>query len=174
MAVGQGFNGGLPALVRHFGADVAPDAEPATPVPHSQAAQPAPPASSISLEKRVEAKAPQLVSLGKSAGVSLAEVGLQAHRARVRLVLDISGSMSTLYRKGLVQRFAERILPLGAASITMATSTSSCSAGTSIRPSRWGYRTGRATSPTLSSGIRSRAILATVPPWRRYADIISG
>jgi len=99
MAVGQGFNGGLPALVRHFGADVAQVAAPAQP--------------SISLEKRVEAKAPQLVSLVKSAGVSLAKVGLEAHRARVCLVLDISGSMSALYRKGLVQRFAERILALG-------------------------------------------------------------
>lgn len=101
MAVGQGFNGGLPALVRHFGADVAHDATPA------------PAAPSISLEKRVEAKAPQLVSLVKSAGVSLAKAGLQGHRARVCLVLDISGSMSALYRKGLVQSFAERILALG-------------------------------------------------------------
>ena len=113
MAVGQGFNGGLPALVRHFGADVAQDPAPATPVAQGQAAQAAPPPSSISLEKRVEAKAPQLVSLVKSAGVSLAKVGLQGHRARVCLVLDISGSMSSLYRKGLVQRFAERILALG-------------------------------------------------------------
>ncbi len=104
MAVGQGFNGGLAALVRHFGADVAPEAP---------AAQPTPAAVSISLEKRVEAKAPQLVSLVKSAGVSLAKVGLETHRARVCLVLDISGSMSALYRKGLVQRFAERILALG-------------------------------------------------------------
>lgn len=104
MAVGQGFNGGLPALVRHFGADVAQDAAPA---------QPAPAAPGISLEKRVEAKAPQLVGLVKSAGVSLAKVGLETHRARVCLVLDISGSMSALYRKGLVQRFAERILALG-------------------------------------------------------------
>ncbi len=101
MAVGQGFNGGLPALVRHFGADVAQDAASA------------PVAPAISLEKRVEATAPQLVSLVKSAGVSLAKVGLEAHRARVCLVLDISGSMSALYRKGLVQRFAERILALG-------------------------------------------------------------
>ena len=104
MAVGQGFNGGLAALVTHFGADVeAPAAPPVAPAP----------APAISLEKRVEQAAPQLVSLVKSAGVSLAKVGLEQHRARVCLVLDISGSMSTLYRKGLVQRFAERILALG-------------------------------------------------------------
>jgi stress response protein SCP2 len=104
MAVGQGFNGGLAALVQHFGADVA-DTPPPPPAP--------PQSSSINLEKRVEQAAPQLVSLVKSAGVSLAKVGLDKHRARVCLVLDISGSMGTLYKKGLVQRFAERILALG-------------------------------------------------------------
>jgi len=100
MAVGQGFNGGLAALVKHFGAEVADAPPPAQP-------------PSINLEKRVEQAAPQLVSLVKSAGVSLAKVGLDKHRARVCLVLDISGSMGTLYKKGLVQRFAERILALG-------------------------------------------------------------
>lgn len=109
MAVGQGFNGGLGALVEHFGGDVAPSAP--APVPEA-AAVPAGP-SAVNLEKRVEQAAPQLVSLVKSAGVSLAKVGLDRHRARVCLVLDISGSMSTLYRKGLVQAFAERILALG-------------------------------------------------------------
>ncbi|MBY0446439.1 MAG: VWA domain-containing protein, partial [Burkholderiales bacterium] len=38
--------------------------------------------------------------------------GLERHRARVCLCLDISGSMSALYKKGLVQSFAERILAL--------------------------------------------------------------
>lgn len=107
MAVGQGFNGGLDALVAHFGGDVAaaPDA------PVTAAAQPSP--ARVSLDKRIEREAPQLVSLVKQAGVSLQKVGLDAHRAKVALVLDISGSMSTLYRKGLVQQFAERILALG-------------------------------------------------------------
>jgi len=108
MAVGQGFNGGLAALVAHFGAAVVQDSP-------AQAA-PAPvqtKAPAVTLEKRVEQAAPQLVSLVKSAGVSLAKVGLAQHRARVCLVLDISGSMSSLYRKGLVQAFAERILALG-------------------------------------------------------------
>lgn len=112
MAVGQGFNGGLAALARHFGADVAQPAPPQpAPAPAAPAAAPAAPA--VNLEKRVEQAAPQLVSLVKSAGVSLAKAGLDRHRARVCLVLDISGSMSTLYRKGLVQGFAERILALG-------------------------------------------------------------
>ncbi len=98
MAVGQGFNGGLDALVAHFGGTVAQESE-------------APPR--VSLEKRIEREAPQLVNLFKQAGVSLQKVGLDHHRAKVALVLDISGSMGTLYGKGLVQAFAERILALG-------------------------------------------------------------
>ena len=108
MAVAQGFNGGLAALVHHFGATVAEPAAASTPP-----APPVPSAPAVSLEKRVQQDAPQLVSLVKSAGVSLAKVGLESHRAKVCLVLDISGSMSSLYHKGLVQRFAERILALG-------------------------------------------------------------
>ena len=95
MAVGQGFNGGLDALVRHFGGDVAEASPPR-----------------INLDKQIEQKAPKLVSLVKSAGVSLAKVGLAQHRAKVCLVLDISGSMQGLYKSGLVQSFAERILAM--------------------------------------------------------------
>jgi stress response protein SCP2 len=101
MAVGQGFNGGLDALVRHFGGAVAEEASPA------------PSAPSVDLEKRVAQAAPQLVNLVKSAAVSLEKAGLAQHRAKVCLVLDISGSMGALYSKGLVQKFAERILALG-------------------------------------------------------------
>lgn len=117
-AVGQGFNGGLDALVAHFGAavaasDSAADTASATaPVPASVPTTP-PASNRISLEKRIQAEAPQLVNLVKQAGVSLQKVGLDQHRAKVALVLDISGSMGALYRKGLVQQFAERILALG-------------------------------------------------------------
>jgi stress response protein SCP2/uncharacterized protein YegL len=96
MAIGQGFNGGLDALVRHFGGAVEETA----------------PSTKVSLEKRIERQAPQLVNLVKQAGVSLEKAGLSSHRAKVCLCLDISGSMSGLYRKGLVQSFAERILAL--------------------------------------------------------------
>lgn len=99
--VAQGFNGGLAALVSHFGGVVAapPAVEP-------------PPATRVSLEKRIEKEAPQLVSLVKKAAVSLEKAGLSNHRARVCLCLDISGSMSQLYASGAIQRFAERILAL--------------------------------------------------------------
>lgn len=98
-AVGQGFNEGLAALIRHFGGDVA---------------EPAPnPTPAISLLKKVEQAAPHLVNLVKHASVSLEKVGLSLHKAKVCLVLDISGSMQSLYKNGLVQNFAERILALG-------------------------------------------------------------
>ena len=109
MAVGQGFNGGLDALVRHFGGEV----DQAAPAPAASSAVSAVAQAKINLEKRVEREAPQLVSLVKQAGVSLQKVGLSEHRAKVCLCLDISGSMGRLYRDGLVQQFAERILALG-------------------------------------------------------------
>ncbi|HAT31025.1 MAG TPA: hypothetical protein DCW29_09305 [Janthinobacterium sp.] len=109
MAVGQGFDGGLDALVRHFGADVAAPAASA-PAPSTPSAAEL---AKVSLAKRVEREAPQLVNLVKQAGASLQQVGLSEHRAKVCLCLDISGSMGKLYRDGLVQKFAERILALG-------------------------------------------------------------
>lgn len=101
--VGQGFDEGLAALVRHFGGELA-DAQPAPVQPQAQ---------QVSLLKKVEQAAPHLVNLVKQATVSLDKVGLGAHKAKVCLVLDISGSMRILYKNGLVQAFAERILALG-------------------------------------------------------------
>jgi stress response protein SCP2 len=110
MATGQGFDGGLDVLVRHFGGAVDDAPAPAS----APAFAPAAPAKAgVDLEKRLQQQAPQLVNLVKSATVSLQKVGLQTHRAKVCLVLDISGSMGMLYRRGLVQQFAERILALG-------------------------------------------------------------
>ncbi len=104
-AVGQGFNGGLSALLKHFGGEeIAPENPPAPPPPPSKA---------IILEKRLEKEAPQLLSLVKKASLSLKKAGLDDHRAKVALCLDISGSMSSLYSSGKIQRFAERILALG-------------------------------------------------------------
>lgn len=101
-AVGQGFNGGLAALVQHFGGEVAD--EPA------QMAAPAIP--SLSLEKKVAQHAPQLVSLAKKASVSLEKKKLSQVKAQIGLVLDASGSMWDQYDDGTVQQVIERILPL--------------------------------------------------------------
>jgi stress response protein SCP2 len=119
-AVGQGYDNGLAGLATDYGVDVdepAPAAVPeAAPAPRTE-----PPAAPLSLEKRrlvdlekrLTGEAPQMLSLVKTAGVSLQKKGLDEHTARVALVLDISGSMAGLYRSGAVQRLAERVLALG-------------------------------------------------------------
>jgi len=68
---------------------------------------------SIALAK-VEQQAPGLVSLAKTAAVSLQKSGLDGQRAAVQLVLDHSGSMAPYYTSGAVQRLAEQALALSA------------------------------------------------------------
>lgn len=65
----------------------------------------------LSLDK-VEAQAPQLVSLAKKASFSLNKFGLEDQAAEVELVLDYSISMSSLYASGQIQTLAERVLAL--------------------------------------------------------------
>lgn len=62
--------------------------------------------SGIDLSKR----APGLINLHKSAGISLEKNNLTGVKAAVYLVLDYSGSMSGFYRDGTVQDFTERVL----------------------------------------------------------------
>ncbi len=63
--------------------------------------------------KKIEQEAPQLINLAKKADISLQKVKLTNHQAKVALCLDISGSMSSLYSSGKIQRLAEKILALG-------------------------------------------------------------
>lgn len=65
----------------------------------------------ITLDK-IQASAPGLVSLAKTAAVSLNKQGLAGQRAAVQLVLDHSGSMQPFYTDGSVQRLAEQALGL--------------------------------------------------------------
>jgi stress response protein SCP2 len=97
-AIGQGFNGGMDALVQHFGGEVAEEIAPA-------------PAPKLSLEKKL-ASAPKLIDLAKKATVSLEKYQLNETVARVGLVLDASGSMTNQYKSGKVQAVIERLLPL--------------------------------------------------------------
>ncbi|AWN21921.1 stress protein [Deinococcus irradiatisoli] len=119
-AVGQGFNGGLGDLIVYFGGEVEAPGAPSAPA-STPAAPPPPPSTppvslkkqnQVRLDKQIAEKAPQLISLVKQAEVSLKKRGLDEHTARVALVLDISASMSPLYRQGVVQRVAEKTLAL--------------------------------------------------------------
>ncbi|MEU1307537.1 VWA domain-containing protein [Streptomyces cinnamoneus] len=100
--------------------EAVPEAAPAEAVPEAapaaapaEAAPAAEGGAAISLEK-VQQTAPKLVSLYKSAGVSLRKQGLAGQRAAVYLVLDRSGSMRTYYKDGTVQHLAEQALGLAA------------------------------------------------------------
>ena len=108
-AVGQGFNGGLDALLTSFGGQSAP----------APVTNPAEQKKTIFLEKRLSLEktlakeSPKLLDLSKKAALSLEKKGLGDHRAKVALCLDISGSMSSMYSSGVIQEFVERILALG-------------------------------------------------------------
>ena len=123
-AVARGFNGGLDALLAAYGGEQADDATPAAapppapkPAPAPQPAPapaPAPPPApaKISLEKKIEAQAPKLISLVKPLKVELKKRNLDTVIARVALVLDISGSMSERYSNGTVQEIINKTVPL--------------------------------------------------------------
>ncbi len=100
-AIGSGYYGGLAALCRSFGLEVEESSsqEPAAaavenPVPLKEEA---PTQTPIDLRKRL-------------VQITLEKKQLSGVIARVGLVLDISGSMIQLYRKGTVQQVVERIL----------------------------------------------------------------
>lgn len=63
---------------------------------------------------KVQERAPDLVSLYKTAGDSLRGRGLEGMRAAVYLVLDRSGSMRPYYRDGTMQHLADQVLSLSA------------------------------------------------------------
>lgn len=108
--IGQGFNGGLKALVEHFGGDVAEEVVQPT-------AASTPLTSTIDLRKKIvldkiSSQAPQLIDLTKKSLISLEKKNLLALKARVGLVLDRSGSMHNQYKQGDVQKVIDRVLPL--------------------------------------------------------------
>ena len=105
-AIGQGFNGGLKALVRHFGGEVT-----------ENISSPTNTASKLDLKKKViidkvEKIAPYLVDITKKSLIRLEKNNLLDIKARVALVLDYSGSMSQQYKSGEVQQVLNRIMPL--------------------------------------------------------------
>lgn len=103
--VAKGFNGGLSALLAHFGGQEIKE-------------ESSPKSTSVSLSKSekvqkiVLEKAPHLIDLTKKAVISLEKKNALNITAQVVLVLDRSGSMSRQYKKGKVQKILDRVLPL--------------------------------------------------------------
>lgn len=106
-AVGQGYDNGLAGLATDFGVDV-----------DEPAAAPAPAAPAVNFTKGEE-KLP--VDMRKALNLRKQQVALvltkhrmTGLRCRVVVVLDVSGSTSSLYRKGVFSRAVERVAPVAA------------------------------------------------------------
>ncbi|MER5748107.1 VWA domain-containing protein [Streptomyces sp. NPDC002225] len=126
-AVGQGYASGLAGLATDFGISVddapppaaAPAPIPPAPVPPVRAQVPPPPAHApaapVPGEERLPVEMRERLSLRKEqVRVSLSKHGLPQVSARVVLVLDASGSMSALYRRGTVAGVVERMVAVAA------------------------------------------------------------
>lgn len=111
-AVGEGFNTGLKTFVDKF-INKTKYEEPAIEQKVENIQDNIKFQRAISLDKKLEEKAPHIFNLVKKADISLQKVNLTNHKAKVALCLDISGSMSWLYSSGKIQIFAEKILALG-------------------------------------------------------------
>ena len=115
--VAGGFDGGLSALLKHFGGEEVKgentdDTPKETKKPEAtNTGSESAPVKKVSLEKKLE-KAPHLVSLVKPLVFELKKKNLETTVARVGLVLDISGSMSQRFKNGTVQEIVNKTLPL--------------------------------------------------------------
>ena len=113
-AVGQGFNGGLAALIKHFGGEVAEE----TPTQAAPTAPTTPQLSKIDLKKKISLEKAEktgnasIIDLTKKSLVQLEKKNLLDVQARVALVLDASGSMNHQYHNGDVQKVVDRLMPL--------------------------------------------------------------
>jgi stress response protein SCP2 len=85
---------------------------PTAPAPATAAAPPIGLTKAVRLEKQLAGQPPQMLDMVKRAGISLQKRGLDTHRAKVALCLDISPSMYFLYQSGAVQQLCERVLAL--------------------------------------------------------------
>ncbi len=115
--VAGGFDGGLSALLEHFGGEEVKDENTDDTLKETKKPEvtntgsESVPVKKVSLEKKLE-KAPHLVSLVKPLVFELKKKNLETTVARVGLVLDISGSMCQRFKNGTVQEIVNKTLPL--------------------------------------------------------------
>lgn len=128
-AIGRGFFGGLQPLAESFGveiessdalADEAESSSAANSATQTTASTPAVSASTDS--SAAEPSGPKLTTsltkidlLKKKVTLSLQKKNVAPIQARVAVVFDASGSMYSLYKKGIVQEAFERVLAIAAA-----------------------------------------------------------
>ncbi|MGC5774796.1 VWA domain-containing protein [Paenibacillus pabuli] len=115
-AIGRGFFGGLQPLAESFGVEIeggreaksesAASVEPTAPAP---APAPAPDKNPVPLNLT------KIDLLKRKVTLSLEKKKVAPIQARVAVVFDASGSMYSLYRKGIVQQAFERILAIASA-----------------------------------------------------------
>ncbi len=106
----QGFNGGLSALLKHFGGEEKIEDQTSS---TSSTSTKTNLDKKVILEKRVEKEAPQLVNLTKSFITSLdKKQNLKNITVKVALVLDASGSMFGQYQRGDVQLIVDKTMPI--------------------------------------------------------------
>ncbi|MEZ0163453.1 VWA domain-containing protein [Kineococcus sp. LSe6-4] len=110
-AVGQGYDNGLAGLATDFGVDVDEPAEPA-----AAPVAPAPPAVNFTKgEEKLPVDMRTALNLRKQqVALVLTKHRMTGLRCRVVVVLDVSGSTSSLYRKGVFSRAVERVAPVAA------------------------------------------------------------
>ncbi|ONK12849.1 VWA domain-containing protein [Streptomyces sp. MP131-18] len=113
-AVGQGYDSGLAGLATDFGISVEEEAPPPAP---PAAAPPPPPPADLGGTELLPPEMRERLSLRKEkVTVCLDKHGAPGGlRARVVLVLDASGSMTKLYRTGVVKDTVERMAAVAAA-----------------------------------------------------------
>ncbi|GAA0593353.1 VWA domain-containing protein [Streptomyces crystallinus] len=113
-AVGQGYASGLAGLATDFGISVAEEPEP-EPAAVSEPAATRPPQMQPQSEDSLPVDMRKRLDLRKEkVAVCLTKHGAQGVSARVVLVLDASGSMSSLYRDGVVADVVERMAAVAA------------------------------------------------------------
>lgn len=100
-AIGRGFNGGLKPLAESFGVDI--EDEEVEVVEEVKV-----------VEEPVKINLTKIDLLKKEVKISLAKKNIEKQKARIAMVIDASGSMNSLYKKGTVQRAFERILAIAA------------------------------------------------------------
>ncbi len=111
-AVGRGFHGGLKPLAEAHGVEV--EGEEEAEVAATKEAVQAAPSVLVPEIAPVKLNLSKIDLLKQKVGISLRKKNIEQEKARVAVVFDASGSMTSLYQNGVVQRAFERVLAVAA------------------------------------------------------------